>query len=79
MLSYVNKLHTLIVNLGRKGRESLNKMKFYFVHCTKNHNFILLAMYNLKHFRFLLVFSKMARLHLQATQAPTHPSSSLEE
>ena len=54
MLSYVNKLHMLIVNLGRKGRESLNKVKFYFVHCTKNHNFILLAMYNLKHFRFLL-------------------------
>lgn len=42
MLSFL-KLHTLIANLGRKGRESLNKMKFYFVHWTKNDNFILLA------------------------------------
>lgn len=36
MLSYVNKLHMLIVSLGRK--EGLNNLKFYFVHCTKNNN-----------------------------------------
>lgn len=39
MLSYVNKLHMLIVSLGRKGRERLNKMNFYFVHSRGNHNF----------------------------------------
>lgn len=43
MLSYVNKLHMLTVSLGKKRRESLNKMKFYFVHCTKNHIFNLSA------------------------------------
>lgn len=30
MLSYVNKIHMLIVRLGRK--ERLNNLKFYFVH-----------------------------------------------
>ena len=83
-LSYVNKLHILIVNLRRKRRESLNEMKFYFVHHTMNYSFILLAIYNIKHFRFLpgSSFSNLARLHLQVTHAPAlsvPPSSCLEK
>lgn len=82
--SYVNTLHILIINLGRKRREMLNEMKFYFVYHTMNYSFILLAIYNMKHFRFLprSSFSKLARLHLQVTHAPAlsvPPSSCLEK
>lgn len=43
MLSYVNKLHMLIVSLGRKGRERLNEMKFYFEHSVVKGELILLV------------------------------------
>lgn len=43
MLSYVNKLHMLIVSLGRKKRERLDEMKFSLVHSNAKRDFILLV------------------------------------
>lgn len=40
---FLSKLHMLIVSLGRKGRERLNKIKFHFVHSRKIHRFVLSA------------------------------------
>lgn len=73
MLSCVNKLHMLIVSLGGKRKERLNKIKFYIVHSRKNNNFIFSANVQCETFWSLPgSFSpELAGLHLQAPALPS--------
>jgi hypothetical protein len=65
----------LIVSLGRKKRKRLNEMKFYFVHSTMKHNFILLVSIQSETFQvFAKVFILKAGWATLLKQAPTLPS-----